>query len=264
VIEKPVIAVIDKHALIDASAKIADNVSIGPFTVIGAGVEIGEGTWIGPHAVIKGPTKIGKNNKIFQFASIGEAAQDIRYNGEPTKLEIGDGNVFREFCTVHRGTVQGRGRTVIGNDNLFMSYTHVAHDCVVGNKTIFSNNASIAGHVTVGDYAYLGGMVGVHQHCAVGAHSFAAGGAIIFKDVPPFVTVSGYPAEAHGLNTVGLERRGYSPETIAALKRAYKVIFRQSFTTQEAIAELHNMIAATPEVKLLSDFLTHSTRGIVR
>lgn len=255
---------IDKHALIDASAVIAENVSIGPFTIIGAGVEIGEGTWIGPHVVIKGPTKIGKDNKIFQFASIGDAAQDIRYNGEPTRLEIGDRNVFRECSTVHRGTVQSRGLTKIGNDNLFMAYTHVAHDCLIGNKTIFSNNASIAGHVTVGDYAYLGGMVGVHQFCAVGAHSFAAGGAVIFKDVPPFVTVSGYPAEAHGLNTVGLERRGYSTETIAALKRAYKVIFRQSFTIQEAISELHNMILATPEVKILSDFLLQSTRGIVR
>lgn len=255
---------IDKHALIDASAKIAENVTIGAFTIIDADVEIAEGTWIGPHAVIKGPTKIGKDNKIFQFASIGEAAQDIRYNGEPTRLEIGDRNVFREFSTVHRGTIQGRGLTKIGHDNLFMAYTHVAHDCLVGNKTIFSNNASIAGHVVVGDYAYLGGMVGVHQYCAVGAHSFAAGGAIIFKDVPPFVTVSGYPAEAHGLNTVGLERRGYSSETIAALKRAYKLIFRQSFTLQEAIAELNNMIAATPEVKILTDFLTQSTRGIVR
>lgn len=255
---------IDKLALIDPAAKIANNVSIGPWTMIGAGVEIGEGTWIGPHAVIKGPTKIGRNNKIFQFASVGEAAQDIRYNGEPTRLEIGDSNVFREFCTVHRGTVQGRGITKIGNENLFMSYSHVAHDCVVGNKTIFSNNASIAGHVVIGDFAYLGGMVGVHQYCAVGAHSFAAGGAVIFKDVPPFVTVSGYPAEAHGLNTVGLERRGYSTDTIAALKRAYKVIFRQSFTIQEAISELNNMIADTPEVKLLSDFLSQSTRGIVR
>lgn len=255
---------IDKHALIDASAKIAENVSIGPWTIIGPGVEIGEGTWIGPHAVIQGPTSIGCDNKIYQFASIGEAAQDIRYNGEPTRLEIGDRNIFRECCTVHRGTVQGRGMTRIGSDNLFMAYTHVAHDCVVGNKTIFSNNASIAGHVAVGDYAYLGGMVGVHQFCAVGAHSFAAGGAIIFKDVPPFVTVSGYPAEAHGLNTVGLERRGYSLETIAALKRAYKVIFRQSFTIQEAISELNNMTIETPEVRVLSDFLSQSTRGIVR
>lgn len=255
---------IDKHALIDPTAKIADNVHIGPWTVIGAGVEIDEGTWIGPHAVIQGPTRIGKNNRIYQFASIGEAPQDKRYKDEPTRLDIGDDNIFRECCTIHRGTVQGRAATRIGNDNLFMAYTHVAHDCIVGNHVIFSNNASIAGHVTVDDYSYLGGLVGVHQFCAIGAHSFAAGGTVIFKDVPPYVTVSGYPAEAHGLNTVGLERRGYSPDTIAALRRAYKIIFRQSYTLQEAIAELTLMVEKTPEVKLLADFLVKSTRGIVR
>jgi UDP-N-acetylglucosamine acyltransferase len=256
--------VIDKHAIIDPSAIIAENVHIGPWTIIGANVEIGEGTWIGPHAVIQGPTKIGKDNKIYQFASIGEAPQDKRYKGEPTRLEIGDRNIFRECCTIHRATTNGRGVTLIGSDNLFMAYTHVAHDCIVGNHVIFSNNASIAGHVTVGDYACLGGLVGIHQFCSIGAHSFAAGGAIIFKDVPPFVTVSGYPAEAHGLNTVGLERRGYSPETISALKRTYKIIFRQSFTLQEAISELKTMAQEMPEVKMLSDFLSQSTRGIVR
>lgn len=255
---------IDKHAIIDPSAKIAENVHIGPWTIIGANVEIGEGTWIGPHAVIQGPTKIGKDNKIYQFASIGEAPQDKRYNGEPTRLEIGDRNVFRECCTIHRATAYGREITLIGNDNLFMAYTHVAHDCIVGNHVIFSNNASIAGHVTVGDYACLGGLVGIHQFCSIGAHSFAAGGAVIFKDVPPFVTVSGYPAEAHGLNTVGLERRGYNSETIAALKRAYKVIFRQSFTIQEAMSDLKIMAEETPEINLLYDFLNQSTRGIVR
>jgi len=256
--------VIDKHALIDPSARIAENVHIGPWTLIGANVEIDEGTWIGPHAVIQGPTRIGKDNKIYQFASIGEAPQDKRYKDEPTRLEIGDRNIFRECCTIHRGTVLGREVTKIGNDNLFMAYTHVAHDCIVGNQTIFANNASIAGHVSVGDYAHLGGMVGVHQFCSIGAHSFAAGGAIIFKDVPPFVTVSGYPAEAHGLNTVGLERRGYSAEAILALKRAYKVIFRQSLTIQEAISELNSMIQEIPEVKLFTDFLSKSERGIVR
>lgn len=255
---------INKLALIDPSAKIADNVEIGPWTLIGPNVEIGEGTWIGPHAVIQGPTRIGKDNKIFQFASIGEAPQDKKYQGEPTVLQIGDRNIFRECCTIHRGTMNGRKETIIGDDNLFMAYTHVAHDCIVGNNIIFSNNASIAGHVTVGDYACLGGMVGVHQFCSVGSHSFAAGGAIIYKDVPPFITVSGYPAEAHGLNTVGLERRGYNTETMAALRRAYKIIFRQSFTLQEAITELKAMMGEIPEILLLVEFLSNSTRGIVR
>lgn len=248
----------------DPSALIAESAEIGPYTVIGPQVEIGEGTWVGPHAVIQGPTRIGKENKIFQFASIGEAPQDIRYRGEPTHLEIGDRNIFRECSTVHRGTEHGLRMTRIGNDNLFMAYTHVAHDCTLGDHIIFSNNASVAGHVSIGDYACLGGMVGVHQYCAIGAHSFAAGGAIIFKDVPPFIMVSGYPAEAHGLNTVGLERRGYSPETIAALKRAYKIIFRQSFTKQEALKELEPLSQTFPEVKLLKEFLMNTTRGIVR
>ncbi len=252
------------NAIIDPSAKIAANVHIGPFTVIGPHVEIAKGTWIGPHVVINGPTKIGKDNKIFQFASIGEAPQDKKYQGEPTKLIIGDRNIFRECCTIHRGTMNGRRETIIGSDNLFMAYTHVAHDCIVGDNIIFSNNASIAGHVNVGDYACLGGMVGVHQFCSVGAHSFAAGGAIIYKDVPPFITVSGYPAEAHGLNSVGLERRGFDSETMTALRRAYKIIFRQSFTLQEAITELRAMVGEIPEVMMLVDFLSSSTRGIVR
>ena len=252
------------HVNIDPSAKIAANVHIGPFTVIGPNVEIAEGTWIGPHVVIQGPTRIGKDNKIFQFASIGESPQDKKYQGEPTKLTIGDRNIFRECCTIHRGTINGRQETIIGDDNLFMAYTHVAHDCIVGNDVIFSNNASIAGHVNVGDFACLGGMVGVHQFCSVGAHSFAAGGAIIYKDVPPFITVSGYPAEAHGLNTVGLERRGFDSETMTALRRAYKIIFRQSFTLQEAITELRAMVGEIPEVMMLVDFLSTFNVRIVR
>lgn len=255
---------IDKHAIIDPKAKVAANVTIGAFSIIGPNVEINEGTWIGPHVVIQGPTTIGRDNKIFQFASIGEATQDKKYNGEPTRLEIGDRNIFRECCTIHRGTVQGGGVTQIGNDNLFMNYTHVAHDCILGNHITFSNNASLAGHVKVDDFASLGGFVGVHQFCTIGAHSFAAGGAIIVRDVPPFVLVSGYPAEPHGLNTVGLERRGFGVSTIAALRRAYKIIFRQSLTIQEAINELKNMVAETPEVEMLINFLGNSSRGIVR
>ncbi len=255
---------ISRQAVIDPSAKIGENVEIGAFTIIGPDVEIGDGCWIGSHVVIRGPTKIGRDNKIFQYATIGEGSPDKKYGGEPTRLEIGDRNVFRECCTVHRGTVQGGGVTTIGNDNLFMAYTHVAHDCTIGNQVVFSNNASVAGHVRVDDYASLGGMVGVHQFCAIGAHSFAAGGSIIVKDVPPFIMVSGYPAEAHGLNSIGLERRGYSANTIAALKRAYKIVFRQSSTLQEAIAELKTMTAETPEISILIDFLSNATRGIVR
>lgn len=255
---------IDKLAVIDPSASLGTNVHVGPYSIIGADVIIDDDTWIGPHAVIQGPTRIGKENRIYQFASIGECSQDKKYKGEPTELIIGDRNIFRECSTIHRGTMHGRKKTLIGDDNLFMAYTHVAHDCIVGNHVVFSNNASVAGHVTVGDYACLGGMVGVHQFCSVGTHSFAAGGAIIYKDVPPFIIVSGYPAEAHGLNTVGLERRGYSSETIAALRKAYKIVFRQSFTMQEAITELTTIAKEIPEVQLLVDFLMNSTRGIVR
>jgi len=256
--------VISKEAIIDPKASLASNVHVGPWTLIGPDVEIEEGTWIGPHVVIRGPTRIGKDNKIYQFATIGEDSPDKKYSGEETRLEIGDRNIFRECCTVHRGTVQGGGVTRIGNDNLFMAYTHVAHDCTVGNEVVFSNNASIAGHVRVDDYACLGGMVGVHQFCAIGAYSFAAGGTIIIKDVPPYVMVSGYPGEAHGLNSVGLERRGYSAASIAALKRAYKIVFRQSLTIQEAIQELNTMTAEFPEISLMIEFLNHSTRGIIR
>lgn len=255
---------ISKEAIIDPKASLGPNVHIGPWTLIGPDVEIGEGTWIGPHVVIRGPTRIGKENKIYQFATIGEDSPDKKYGGESTRLEIGDRNIFRECCTVHRGTVQGGGVTRIGNDNLFMAYTHVAHDCTVGNEVVFSNNASIAGHVKVDDYACLGGMVGVHQFCAIGAHSFAAGGSIIIKDVPPYVMVSGYPAEAHGLNSVGLERRGYSAASIAALKRAYKIVFRQSLTLQEAIQELNTMVAEFPEIEPMIEFLKRATRGIIR
>lgn len=255
---------IDNHAIVDPKAKIAQNVHVGPWTLIGPDVEIEEGTWIGPHVIIRGPTRIGRDNKIYQFATIGEDSPDKKYAGEETRLEIGDRNVFRECVTIHRGTVQGGGITRIGNDNLFMAYTHVAHDCIIGNQVVFSNNASVAGHVRVDDYACLGGMVGVHQFCAIGAHSFAAGGSIIIKDIPPYIMVSGYPAESHGLNTVGLERHGYSPSTIAALKRAYKIVFRDSLILQDAIARLKTMVVEHPEIACMVDFLSQSTRGIVR
>lgn len=253
---------IDKTAIIDPSAKIAKNVHIGPYAVIGPNVEIGEGTWIGPHVVINGPTKIGRDNKIYQFSSIGEDPQDLKFKGETTYLEIGDRNVIREFCTLNRGTAQDHSMTRIGNDNLFMAYVHIAHDCVIGNHTIFSNNASLAGHVTVEDHVIFGGFSGVFQFCRIGAHSFISTNAVVIKDVPPYVKVSGYYAKPYGLNTVGLQRRGFSSETMLQLRRAYKIIYRNGLTVANAIEELRKM--NVPEVEPLIHFIENSSSGIVR
>jgi UDP-N-acetylglucosamine acyltransferase len=251
-------------AIIDSTARIAANVEIGPWTMIGPEVEIGEGTWIGPHVIIKSHTKIGKHNKIFQFSSIGEDPQDKKYRGEKTFLEIGDRNVIREYCTFNRGTAQDRGVTIIGNDNLFMAYVHIAHDCVIGNQVIFANAATLAGHVIVDDYAIMSGFSGSFQECRMGKYSFACMGAVVDKDVPPFVKVSGYYAKPFGLNTVGMKRRGFSEETILNLKRAYKIIYRQGLTTKRAIEKLLPMVAECPEIQMLIDFLQTSTRGIIR
>ncbi len=255
---------IHNTAIIHPTARIADNVEIGPWTVVGENVEIGEGTWIGSHVVIKALTKIGKDNKIYQFASIGEEPQDKKFQGEKTYLEIGDRNVIREFCTFNRGTAQDKSVTRIGNDNLFMAYVHIAHDCVVGNNTIFANNASLAGHVTVEDFVVMSGFSGASQSCRVGAHSFASMGSMIDKDVPPFVKVSGYYAKPFGLNTVGMRRRGFSAETMLCLRRAYKIIYRKGFTVKEAMAALTEMLVKCPEIQLFIDFLSASERGIVR
>lgn len=255
---------ISEKAHIDPSAKLGKNVHVGPFTVIGANVEIGDDCWIGPHAVINGPTKIGKNNKIYQFASIGEAPQDKKYNGEPTRLEIGDNNVFRECVTVSRGTVTGGSLTKIGNNNLLMAYVHIAHDCVLGNNIVFSNNASLAGHVTVGDFANLGGFVGVHQFTQIGAYCFCAGASVIVKDVLPFLTVSGYPAETYGLNSEGLKRNGFSADEIAVLKRAYKTIFREGLALEEAVHQLETLLPEFSKVGLMLDMIKSTKRGITR
>lgn len=255
---------ISPQAIIDPSVKVGNNVTIGPFTVIGADVVIGDNTWIAPHVVIKGTTVIGENNKIYQFASIGEDCQDKKYAGEPTKLYIGNNNIFREGCTVHRGTKQGGGITSIGNNNLFMVNSHVAHDCIIGNQVVFANDATLAGHVKVDDYAILGGLVAVHQFCAIGTHSFAAGGTIIYKDVLPFTKVSGYPAKVFGLNTVGLERNNFSPEAIEWLNKAYRVIFNSSATVKDAIVTLQTMVNSCQDIQLMCDFLQTSARGIVR
>ena len=253
---------IDKTAIIDPSAKLANNVSVGPYSVIGAGVEIGEGTWIGPHVVIQGPTKIGCDNKIFQFSSIGEMPQDLKFKGETTYLEMGDRNVVREFCTFNRGTVQDKARTKIGNDNLFMAYVHIAHDCEVGSHTIFANNASLAGHVVVESHVNLGGYSGVFQRCRVGAHSFVATNSVVIKDVPPYLKVSGYYAKPFGLNTVGLQRNGFAEETINELRRAYKIIYRNGLTVARAIEELQVM--TSPAIQQLIQFITTANNGIVR
>lgn len=256
---------ISNLASIDSSAIIAPDVSIGPFAMIGPGVEIGAGCVVGPHVVINGPTtKIGKNNHFYQFSSIGEECQDKKFHGEDSHLVIGDNNIFREGCTVHRGTQHGGGTTTVGSNNLFMVNTHIAHDCVIGNNIIFANCASVAGHVRVDDFANLGGFVGVHQFCIVGAYSFAAGASVIVKDIAPYVTVSGHPAQVHGLNTVGLTRRGFSSEVMSNLKKAYKIIFRTSDTVSEAIELLNDLIKECPEVALLRDCLLQSTRGIIR
>ena len=255
---------IDPRAVIDATATIADDVTIGPYSVIGAGVEIGAGTWIGPHVVINGPTRIGKDNRIFQFASIGEVPQDKKYHGEASLLEIGDRNTVREFVTINRGTEEGGGITRLGNDNWLMAYIHIAHDCLIGNHTTFANGASLAGHVTIDDYAILGGFTLVHQFCAIGENSFCGMGSAIGKDVPPYIMVSGNPAQPYGLNTEGLKRRGFDKAMIRDLKEAYKVIYRSGLTIDQAITRLQEMATQTPEIEAMITFLTHSSRGILR
>ena len=252
------------QAIVDPSAKLADNVTVGPWSYIGPGVEIGEGTEILSHVVIKGPTVIGRNNRIFQFSSIGEECQDKKYAGEPTTLVIGDDNVIRENCTIHRGTIQDRGETRIGNGNLLMSYVHVAHDCIVGNHTILANCATLAGHVSVGDHAILGGGTMVHQFCHIGPHSMAAGGSIVLKDIPAYVMASGQSAQPHGMNVEGLKRRGFAKDTLLSLRRAYKVVYRQGLTTEQAIEELERNFADVPEVLPLIDSLKGADRGIIR
>jgi len=256
---------IDPRAIIDPKAELDCDVTVGPYSIIGPEVKIASGTWIGPHVVINGPTRIGRNNRIYQFASLGEIPQDKKYQGEQdTYLEIGDGNEIREYCTMSRGTVQGGRYTKVGHDNWIMAYTHFAHDCMVGDHTIFANGASLAGHVTVEDYVILGGFSGVHQFCQVGAHSFIAAGSIVFKDVPPFVMTSGNPAQPHGLNREGLKRRGFSDESMRLLRQAYKIIYKKNLTLRRAVEILTPLSDESLEIAALLRFLTASTRGIIR
>jgi UDP-N-acetylglucosamine acyltransferase len=255
---------IHPSAIIHPGAKIAEGVEIGPFSIIGEHVEIGEDTWIGPHVVLTGHTRIGRENRIFQFCSIGERPQDKKYAGEPTRLEIGDRNTIREYCNFNIGTAQDTGVTRIGDDNWVMASVHIAHDCQVGNNTVLANNVTLAGHVTIGDWVILGGLTAIHQFARIGAHAMCGGGTILLQDLPPFVMCTGNPAATHGMNSEGLRRRGFSAPAIAAIKRAYKTLYRSGLTLDEAKAELSQAAAAAPELQPLVDFLAEPGRGIVR
>jgi UDP-N-acetylglucosamine acyltransferase len=256
--------VIHPSAVVDRSARLHSSVSVGPYSVIGPQVEIGANTTVGPHVVIEGPTKIGADNRIHAFASLGGAPQDKKYAGEATTLEIGDRNTIREFCTLNRGTVQDAGATRVGNDNWIMAYVHLAHDCRIGDHTIFANNAQLAGHVDVGDHAILGGFTVVHQFVSIGAHSLTAMGTILLQDLPPYVTAAGNTAQAHGINSEGLKRRGFSTETIAAIRAAYKTLYKSGLTLEQAKDELGRQARSVPEIGVLLEFLGRSRRGIVR
>ena len=251
-------------ALVDPAAELAADVEVGPFSVVGPHVKVGAGTAIGPHAVVTGHTTIGARNRIFQFSSIGEIPQDRKYTGEPTTTVIGDGNVIREYVSIHAGTAQDRGTTTIGNGNLVLAYVHIAHDCLIGDNTTFSNSSQLAGHVVVGDCAVLGGVTAVHQFVRIGAHAFVGGGSILLQDLPPYVMVRGYPAVPHGINSEGLRRRGFSDDDIAAVRRAYKTLYREGLSLEDAKAALTEAAATSPVLAPLVEFLAVPGRGIAR
>ncbi len=251
-------------ALVDPAAELAADVEVGAFSIVGPHVRIGGGTVIGPHAVVTGRTTIGARNRIFQFTSVGEVPQDRKHGGEPTTTVIGDDNVIREYVSIHAGTALDLGTTTIGNGNLLLAYVHIAHDCVIGNATTFSNNSQLAGHVVVGDWAVLGGFTGVHQFVRIGAHTMVAGGSVVIQDVPPYVTVRGYPASPHGTNNEGLRRRGFSDDDIAAVRRAYKTLYREGLSLDDAKAKLAAAAATSPVLTPLVEFLAGSGRGIAR
>ncbi len=255
---------IHETAIISSSARLADDVEIGPYAVIEDDVEIGEGTVIGPHTVVKGETRIGSNNRIYQFVSLGGDPQDKKYAGEATRLEIGDGNTIREFCTINRGTAKQQSVTRIGDDNWLMAYVHIAHDCVIGDHTIFANCTTLAGHVVVGDHAIFGGFSGVHQFCHIGEHSFMAMYSVIAKDIPAYVIVSGNPVEPRGINKEGLKRRGFDGDQLRQLHEAYRLIYREGLKLSDAIAELEKRVGEQPVLLPLVESLKSSTRGIAR
>jgi UDP-N-acetylglucosamine acyltransferase len=255
---------IHPSAIVHPGARLGENVSIGAYSIIGEHVEIGNDTRIGPHVVIEGHTRIGRGNRIFQFSSLGAVPQDKKYAGEPTRLEIGDGNTIREFCSLNCGTAQDAGVTRVGNDNWIMAYVHVAHDCQIGSHAIFANNTQLAGHVHVGDYAILGGFTGVHQFVHIGAHSFTAIATVLVHDLPPYVMAAGDTAKPYGINSEGLRRRGYSAAALAEIKRAYKTLYKSGLTLEQAKMQLAEHASSCTEIRLLSDFLQASTRGVVR
>ncbi|MCC6474289.1 MAG: acyl-ACP--UDP-N-acetylglucosamine O-acyltransferase [Burkholderiales bacterium] len=255
---------IHPSAVVHPSARLASTVSVGPYSIIGPEVEVGADTSIASHVVIQGRTRIGAGNRIHPFCSLGGPPQDMKYAGEPTSLEIGDRNTIREFCTFNCGTVQDAGVTRLGDDNWIMAYVHLAHDCRVGNRTIFANNAQLAGHVRVDDFAILGGYTEVHQFVQVGAHTLTAIGTVLLQDLPPYVTAAGNVARPHGINAEGLKRRGYSAEAIAALRGAYRTLYRAGLSLEEARSALEEQRRSAPEVGLILEFLARSRRGIVR
>ena len=255
---------IDPRAIIDPSATLGEGVEVGPWSIIGPNVSIGAGTKIESHVIVKGPCTIGRNNHIYQFSSVGEGTPDLKYQGEDTTLVIGDNNVIREGVTIHRGTVQDRGETSLGNNNLLMAYVHIGHDSVIGDHCIFVNNSALAGHVIVGDWAILGGFTLIHQYCHIGAHCFTGMGSTIGKDVPAYVMVNGNPAAAKSINAEGLRRRGFEKDEVAAITKAFKLIYRRGLTVDEAIAELESLQKNFPRIDALIESLRSSTRGIVR
>src|SRR3982751_3498206 len=257
-------SLIDPRAIIDPTAILADGVEVGPWSIVGAGVEIGEGTVIGPHVILKGPTRIGKHNRIYQFSSVGEDTPDLKYKGEETRLVIGDHNVIREGVTIHRGTIQDRNETTIGDHNLIMAYVHVGHDSVIGNHCILVNNTALAGHVHIGDWAILSGYTLVHQFCKIGMHSFTGMGTAVGKDIPAYVMATGNPAEAKSINAEGLRRRGVSNEEIAGITKAYKIIYRRGLTIDEALVEVEALVPEFERLAPLIQSIKESTRGIVR
>ena len=251
-------------AVIAPEAELGADVEVGAYAVIGTGVQVGDRTRIGPHVVIEGPTRLGADNQVFPYASVGSAPQDKKYKGEPTRLEIGDRNVIRECVTLNRGTVQDEGVTRIGNDNLFMAYAHVAHDCVIANHCILANNATLGGHVHLADWVIMGGFSGVHQFCKVGAHAFIANNAAVTRDVPPYVMAVGQPAAAHSVNAEGLKRRGFTPEQIRNVRNAFRLLYRSGLKLADAQSQLAALAQERPELRLLAEFLPQSTRSIVR
>ena len=251
-------------AIVDPTAQIAEDVTVGPYTVIGAGVEIGSGTTVGSHVVINGLSSIGCDNKIYQFASIGEDPQDKKYAQEVTRLKIGDRNVVREYCTIHRGTIQDKGITTVGSDNLLMAYTHVAHDCVIGSQVVMANGASLAGHVVLDDFAILGGFTLVHQFSKIGRYSFSAMGSSISRDIPPYVMVGGQPTKPYGINSVGLERKGFGSGSIREIRKAYKILYKAGLKLEDATEILSQMSKETPEIDCMVEFIKNSQRGILR